>query len=137
MAMTGGCFCGAVRYEVEGPVRMRGLCLCPTCQKISGGAGNLFLGLEAASFRYTQGEPQRFKHPDHPDGPTREFCGVCGVHLAGRSPRAPDGLIVKVGTLDEPAAFEGPQFVVWAEARCGFHQLPDGVPAFARFPAGG
>jgi hypothetical protein len=134
MAITGGCFCGALRFEADGPIRMRGLCFCATCQKISGGAGNLFIGLDADGFRYTQGEPQRFRHPDSPDGPTREFCGACGVHLAGRSPRAAGGVIVKVGALDDPAVFEGPAVVVWTEEKQAFHQLPQGVPAFPRFP---
>jgi hypothetical protein len=134
MAMTGGCFCGALRFEADGPIRMRGLCLCASCQKISGGAGNFFIGLDASGFRYTQGDPQRFQHPDRPEAPTREFCRTCGVHIAGRSPRAPDGMILKVGALDDPTIFDGPQFVIWTEDSHPFHTRPDGVPAFARFP---
>ena len=134
MVLSGGCYCGAVRFEADGPIRMRGLCLCRTCQRISGGAGNLFIGLEADGFRYTKGAPARFTRPDAADAPTREFCADCGTHLAARSPRAPGGLIVKVGALDEPGAFEGPDFVTWTEDAQPFHTLPRGVPAFARFP---
>ena len=134
MALTGGCVCGAVRFEAAGEIRMRGLCLCRTCQKISGGAGNLFIGLEADGFRYTHGEPAHFARPEVADAPTREFCATCGVHLAARSPRAAGGVIVKVGALDDPSAFEGPGFVVWTEEKQAFHQLPEGVPAFPRFP---
>ena len=136
-ALTGGCYCGAVRFEVAGPIRMRGLCLCRTCQRISGGAGNLFVGLEADAFRYTKGEPRRFARPDASEAPTREFCGACGVHLAARSPRAPGGVIVKVGALDDPALFEGPQVVVWTEEKQAFHLLPQDVPAFPRTPERG
>jgi hypothetical protein len=134
MALTGGCYCGAVRYEADGPIRLRGLCLCRTCQRLSGGAGNLFIGLEADGFRYTQGKPRRFTRPGDDGAPTREFCGECGTQLAGRSPRAPGGVIVKVGTLDDPSAFEGPGVVVWTEDKQAFHALPEGVPAFARLP---
>ena len=132
MALGGGCYCGAVRFEITGEVRMRGLCLCRTCQKISGGAGNLFIGLEADGFRYTRGEPRRFALTA--DAPAREFCADCGVHLAARSPRGPGGVIVKVGALDDPAAFEGPGFVTWTEEKQAFHLLPEGVPTYARFP---
>lgn len=134
MTMTGGCFCGALRFEAEGPIRMRGLCLCASCQRISGGAGNLFIGIMADDFRYTEGEPSRFQRTD--DAPTREFCGACGTHLAARSPRAPTGLIVKVGALDDPGVFEGPDMVVWTEAKHPFHLIPDGVRAFERLPGG-
>ncbi|MDB5451425.1 MAG: hypothetical protein JWO33_3 [Caulobacteraceae bacterium] len=134
MVLTGGCFCGALRFEAQGPIHMRGLCLCRSCQKISGGAGNLFVGLDAEGFRYTQGEPRRFTRED--GAPTREFCGECGVHIAARSPRAPTGIIVKVGALDDPAVFEGPALVVWTEDRQAFHALPEGVRAFERVPGG-
>jgi hypothetical protein len=57
----------------------------PDLPAISGGAGNLFIGLEADGFRYVRAKPRRFA-PDA-DAPSREFCGVCGTHLAARSPR--------------------------------------------------
>ena len=40
----------ALRFEISGEIPMRALCLCQTCQKISGGAGNLFMGIEAGAF---------------------------------------------------------------------------------------
>lgn len=130
--LTGGCLCGALRFEAEGDIRMRGLCFCRTCQKVSGGAGNMFIGLMADGFRYTQGEPGRFARSE--DAPTREFCKVCGVQIAARSPRAPDGVIVKVGALDDPGLFGGPSMVVWTEDKEPFHLVPDGVASFPRLP---
>jgi hypothetical protein len=64
MALSGGCYCGSVRYEISGDIPMRALCLCSTCQRISGGAGNLFVGLEAAAFVYTKGSPRSFTLAD-------------------------------------------------------------------------
>lgn len=130
--LTGGCLCGSLRFEAVGDVRMRGLCLCKTCQKVSGGAGNMFVGLMAADFRYTEGQPARFAKSA--DAPAREFCNLCGVQIAARSPRAPDGVIIKVGALDDPSVFGGPSMVVWTEEREAFHLIPDGVAAFPRLP---
>lgn len=134
MTTTGGCYCGAVRYAFEGPMRMRGLCLCHTCQMLSGGAGNLFFGLEAQQFHFTQGDAAQFTHPDKAGSPTRTFCGTCGTQLTGRSPRAPAGIIVRAGTLDDPAAFTGPQLVVWTSEAQPYHQLPHGIPSYPQFP---
>jgi len=134
MAITGGCYCGALRFEIAGDLPMRGLCLCQTCQKISGGAGNLFVGVEASAFRYTQGEPRRFTREDSGDTPTREFCDKCGVHIAARSPKAPGGLIVKVGALDDPSIFGGPRMVFWTQEKQAFHALPVGAAAFTTIP---
>jgi hypothetical protein len=134
MALTGGCYCGALRFEISGEIPMRALCLCETCQKISGGAGNLFIGIEAGNFRYTQGEPRRFKREGAEDAPTREFCGECGVHIAARSPKALGGVVVKVGTLDDPSIFEGPKMVFWTQEKKPFHVIPDGVAAYSTLP---
>ena len=132
MTLNGGCYCGALRYEIDGDIPMRGLCLCKTCQKISGGAGNLFIGLMASAFRYMHGEPAVFSLTDK--SPAREFCQTCGVQIASRSPKAPGGVIVRVGTLDDPSLVEGPQMVCWASEKQGYHVLPTGVPAFDTFP---
>ena len=133
MTLTGGCFCGGLRFEITGEIRMRALCLCRTCQKISGGGGNYFVGLEEEGFRYTAGQPQRFSR-DSRSAPTREFCAQCGVHVAARSPKAPGGVVVKVGTLDEPAAFVGPEMVFWTEEKQDFHAWPAGSRAFRSLP---
>ena len=134
MSLTGGCYCGALRYEFSGEIPMRALCLCETCQKISGGAGNLFIGIEAGNFRYTKGEPRRFKHAGADDAPTREFCGECGVHIAARSPKAPGGLVIKAGTLDDHAIFGGPKMVFWTKEKQPFHAIPEGAAVFATLP---
>lgn len=134
MTLTGGCYCGALRFEIDGEMKMKALCLCRTCQRISGGAGNLFIGIEANAFRYTKGEPRRFAKPGADLPPTREFCGECGVHIAARSPKAPGGLIVKVGALDDPSVFEGAKMAFWTSEKQAFHLIPTDTRAFASLP---
>jgi hypothetical protein len=62
-----------LRYEIIGDIPMQALCLCRTCQRISGGAGNLFIGIKANAFRYTQGAPRRFTREGADKPPTHEF----------------------------------------------------------------
>jgi hypothetical protein len=132
MALSGGCYCGALRYEISGDIPMRALCLCQTCQKISGGGGKFFIGVESSTFRYTQGTPRTFTLTA--GAPTREFCGDCGVHIAARSPKAIGGIVVKVGTLDEPAIFTGPDIVFWVSEKQSYHVVPNDVPAYPTIP---
>jgi hypothetical protein len=54
--------------------------------------------------------------------------------LTGRSPRLPEGMVVKVGTLDDPAQFQGPTMVCWTSDKHDFHVLPEGATAFATLP---
>ena len=132
MTLTGGCLCGALRYEISGEIPMRFYCLCRTCQKVSGGAGNFSIGIEGKYFRYTKGTPRKYAHAD--GAPCREFCGDCGVHIAARSPKLPDGLVVKVGSLDDPSVFGGPGMAVWASEKYKFHVIQEGVPTFDTIP---
>ena len=132
--LTGGCYCGEVRYQCEGPPLMRGLCYCRACQAISGGAGNLFMAVDAKGFQFTKGTPRFFNKNDRPGSPTRHFCEACGVHLTARSERAPAAVLIKVGTLDDPSVFEGPQLVTWTSEMQKFHLLPADVPAHPELP---
>jgi hypothetical protein len=132
MAITGGCYCGAVRYQAEGPMTFKGQCLCRTCQKLSGGAGNLFFVVGADGFRYTSGAPHTFQRLA--DTPQRDFCADCGTHLTARSHRAPDVVLIKVGSLDEPSLFGGPGAIFWTSEKQAFHHLAPDVPAHASLP---
>ncbi len=71
---------------------------------------------------------------DHPWSPTRHFCEKCGVHLTARSERAPSAVLIKVGTLDDPSVFEGPQVVTWTSEMQKFHLLPLGAPSYPTIP---
>jgi hypothetical protein len=134
ITFTGGCYCGDVRYQCESPALMKGLCYCRTCQAISGGGGNYFMAVNAQGFQFTKGTPRSFNKQDRPGSPTRHFCGNCAVHLTARSELAPTAVLIKVGTLDDPGLFEGPQLVTWTSEMQKFHILPAGVPAYPEFP---
>ena len=134
MKIDGGCYCGAVRYSVEGNPMFKGQCHCRECQYISGGNPNLVIGMPEPGFTYTKGKAKEFRRADLSDPVTREFCAECGTHLLTRTPRVPGAVLLKVGTLDDPAVFGGPQMVIFTVDKQPFHHVPDGVPTFERVP---
>ena len=134
MTLTGGCYCKALRYEADGAPMFKGQCTCRECQYISGGAENLFMAMPTAGFRYVEGTPATFARSDLESPATREFCGVCGTHILTRTPRNPSMVILKVGTLDDPAAYGGPQAAIWITDKQDFHRIPEGVATFDGFP---
>jgi hypothetical protein len=134
MSFTGRCYCGAVRYEADGPPAFKGQCHCRECQYISGGAENVFMIVPAGGFRYVEGAPKQFARADLDKPATREFCAECGTHLTTRIPRDPSIVILKVGTLDDPAAYGAPQAAIWIADAQPFHVIPEGVATFPGFP---
>lgn len=135
MAMTGGCYCGAVRYAAEGAPMLKAQCHCRACQHITGGAPNYFMLMPGQGFKWTQGEPKSFTKPDKENAVTRYFCPTCGTHMTTQRPGL-DAVILKVGTLDEPAQFGAPMIAIFTEEEQAFHLVPQGVPKFDKLPPG-
>ena len=133
MKLEGGCYCGKVRYVAEGEPMRKGQCHCRECQFITGGAPNMFVVMPSAGFAYTKGAPKQFTRGDLENPVTREFCPDCGTHLATRPPGRPV-IVVKVGTLDDPKLYGGPQMAIFTIDKQPFHQVPDGLPSFERMP---
>ena len=100
MPVTGGCLCGAVRYEASQPPQRAEYCHCRMCQKHTGSAFGVYAAIRAESFRITLGEPKFYKSSDIAE---RGFCADCGSSLMNRyfDPDNSD-VWVGVGTLDHP-----------------------------------
>jgi hypothetical protein len=134
MKLEGRCYCGALRYRSEGEMMFSGQCHCRECQYISGGHPNVVMGMPESGFAYTKGTPKKFRRSDLDKAVTREFCGECGTHILTRTPGLPGAVLIKVGTLDDPSAFTGPQMVIFTIDKQSFHHIPEGVPTFERVP---
>jgi len=133
MTFEGGCYCGRVRYVAEGKPRLKAQCHCRECQYISGGAPNLFMLTPEAEFRNVKGAPKIFARSDLDRPVTREFCENCGSHLTTRRTDLPF-VILKIGTLDDPGLYAGPQMAIYACDKQPFHIIPEGMPTFERMP---
>ncbi|WP_339772269.1 GFA family protein [uncultured Pseudosulfitobacter sp.] len=132
---TGGCYCGAVRYETSGDAMFKAQCHCRECQYLTGGGPNFFMLMTGEGFSYTQGAPKQFKRADLDDPVTREFCADCGTHLVTLNPRRGGHVIVKVGTLDDPSgAYGGPAAAIYTCDQQPFHTVAEGLPCFEKLP---
>jgi hypothetical protein len=90
--------------------------------------------MPATGFSYTKGSAKGFTRKDLAKAVTREFCAECGTHILTRSPGLPGGVILKVGTFDDPKLFEGPQMAIYTIDKQPFHHIPSGLPTFERMP---
>jgi hypothetical protein len=127
LPLTGGCLCGAVRYEVHEPLVSASYCHCTRCQRRTGTAASAQARVVPGSLRIVSGEQQVAEWAPE-DGWPKCFCARCGGALWSRSPTEPDLLSVRLGTFDEDPGIrpEYRQFVAYAAA---WEPIPeDGLP---------
>jgi hypothetical protein len=113
---TGGCLCGAVRYESSGQPIAQLVCHCRDCQRASGTAGVPIMVVPKTGFRVT-GETKQFA-VDGSSGRAaiRNFCARCGSLLFGTPEVAPQIVTIYVGTLDDSSMF-APRFAQFARTK--------------------
>jgi hypothetical protein len=81
---TGGCACGAIRYEVTAKPMMMFNCHCRDCQRTTGSAFTPVVYVPAKAFKITQGSPRFYSTPSEMVGHNkRGFCPECGSRLFG------------------------------------------------------
>ena len=125
--LTGRCFCGEIQYEADDEILFRAQCYCRDCQYMSGGHPNFCVCIKEINFKYTQGDPAKFKNPNTPGKVTREFCGKCGTHLTTVNEAAEGMITIKVGTLDDPTLAGTPDLLIFTEDKQIFHHIPENV----------
>ena len=132
---TGGCQCGAIRYEVMGAARQIYACHCTDCQRQSGGAFGMAMVVAEADFRLTQGEVNTFTLKSEA-GRTKlgGFCPQCGTRIYNKTDWRPGMISVKPGTLDDTGSLQ-PQNHLWTSSKQGWFAIPAGVEAYETQPS--
>jgi hypothetical protein len=125
--LTGGCACGAVRFEVTAPFATAGYCHCKRCQRRSGALWSMNAAVPARGFAVTAGE-EHIRTWAPPDGLPKAFCELCGGHLyaVGDDMRG-----VRLGAVDGDPEIR-PQWRQWLESAPDWERIPD--DGLQRFP---
>ena len=128
MGRSGGCLCGAIRYEIPETSLMEAICHCKNCQKQAGSAFSTLAGIKKSDFKLT-GEPKVYVDTDTDSGASVErfFCGACGSPIYSALPSQPNAIYLKTGTLDDTSEFK-PSIHVWASTRQNWVEIDPNVP---------
>jgi hypothetical protein len=122
---TGGCLCGAVRYEVRGELRPGIACHCTQCRKQTGH----FLVSSACGredLHLTNDEGLRWY--DSSASARRGFCGRCGSVLFWEG-KGKDSISMSAGSLDSPTGIAIDRHIFVAD-KGDYYEIEDGLPQF-------
>jgi hypothetical protein len=112
LPMTGGCLCGAVRYEISAKPIASINCHCRTCQKATGAAYLALMFVPATALKISGNYKEYATLAASANTVYRAFCPECGTSLFGRNNTFTEIRPVAAATLDDPSVFK-PEKDMW------------------------
>lgn len=133
LPQTGGCQCGALRYEITQAPHLIYTCHCTDCQRLTSSAFSMAVVVPDGAFRLTKGEPRLFqKAADSGRIATLWICTECGSWVSG-APRPGSTTRVRAGTLDDTSWLR-PTVHFWTRSAQPWIALPEGDLRFETQP---
>jgi len=131
---TGGCLCGALRYEADGEPLFTGHCYCDDCRKASGSGFVPFMGFPSSAVRFS-GQTRKFvsKAARGRDA-VRNSCPVCGSLVFGGEIGKHDSFTIYAGSLDDPSFFS-PKIAIFARNRPPWAVIPPNLTVYDAMPS--
>lgn len=135
--LSGGCACGAVRYEsTAAPVFVLN-CHCRDCQRSSGGPFSSFVIVPQATFDMKEDTLRFHASPSEMGGQThRGFCPQCGSPVLLKTDAVPQIIAIRTASLDDPSGFS-PQVDVWTSDAHAWDVMNPALPKFEKYPPPG
>lgn len=131
LPITGGCVCGAIRYESTAEPMLMVKCHCRDCQRVTGGPYVPAVIFPLRAFRVTQGEVQHFATDSAGGGHNlRGFCPKCGSRLTGAEDERRGIIGVVASSLDDPSIFV-PAFEMFVADAQSWDLMDAGTKKFA------
>lgn len=130
---SGGCLCGALRYEAQGEPTTTGHCYCADCRKASGSGFIPFLGFPSSALRFAgQARQYACKSARGVDA-IRNFCPTCGGLVFGGVIGESSSFTIYAGSLDDPSLFK-PRIAIFTRGRPPWAMLPPELTVFEGLP---
>lgn len=131
--ITGGCLCGAVRYEIDETPKMQIACHCDSCRKSSGAAFVTAAVAPRGVTRITGALRVYAETADSGRPIKRYFCPTCGSKVYSEIATVPDAYAIQAGTLDDPSWFR-PKMNFYASKALDWAPLDPDCRNFDAYP---
>jgi len=129
--LSGGCQCGAVRFEVEGELHFACVCHCPSCRKAAGAPIVGWAMFEQSALSCDRQSVQVYQSSK---GVERSFCSTCGTTLFFEAEFIPGLIDITTESFDDPDTVK-PTAHIWTihETECarslaGLHRFEELPP---------
>jgi hypothetical protein len=131
--IAGGCLCGKVRYSASGDPAFVGVCHCRDCQKFTGSAFAVVVGVPKPAFSLQGMVSTYSKTGDTGKSIQRQFCPECGSSIADEADALLGVVMISSGTLDDPGWVK-PATQIYCDSAQPWVQLVGEMKAFPKMP---
>ncbi|MBR0798178.1 GFA family protein [Bradyrhizobium jicamae] len=133
---SGGCACGAIRYETSSAPVFENHCQCRDCQKRSGtGHGSYLTFAQRADVRVTGTASEWRVAGDSGNEKIHAFCPTCGTPVYLTFAAMPDLFSIPATSLDDPSQFN-PQVLTYSIRGLAWDEVDPSLQKFERMPPG-
>lgn len=120
--LSGGCSCGAVKYQVTGDPKSIINCHCNMCRKMNGAAFSTYVAVADEQFEVLNGELKKHRVSENAE---KHFCSACGTPIYNSSLKYAGLTILHLGSLDTELKSQ-PQANIYCESRLDWlDAMPD------------
>lgn len=135
LPLTGGCFCGAIRYEITAFPLLVYACHCTQCQRQTGSAFGISMPVATGSLHIVKGTLKPWKRATATGNAvvTSWFCSGCGGRIYGERDTRPESINVRAGTLDDTSWLSPVAHFFMANAQ-PWEQISDPSICYDTFP---
>ncbi len=131
--IAGGCLCGKVRYSASGDPAFVGVCHCTDCQKFTGSAFAIVVGVPKPALT-VEGTLSTFrKTGDTGKWTERKFCPACGSSVTDEAEALEGVVMLEAGTLDDPSWVK-PGMQIFCDSAQPWVQLGGEMQSFPKMP---
>jgi len=134
MKYTGGCACGAVRYEAIGEPVVESHCQCKHCQMRSGTGHGSYLVFTGPNAVVSEGDVATWRVAgDSGNEKIHAFCPTCGTPVYLTFVAMPGVTAIHAGSLDDPDRFR-PTLVTYGSSGEVWDRHDPSLTVFDKMP---
>jgi len=131
---AGSCLCGAIQFEIKGPISNIVHCHCSQCRKAQGSAFATNGIVTSGDFKLLSGENKLTAYESTP-GQIKYFCRICGSPIISKTESKPDQVRIRLGTITSDV-IERPMAHIFTTSKANWEDISGDLPQYESYEPG-
>lgn len=131
---SGGCLCGAVQFQIKGPISHIVYCHCSQCRQVQGSAFATNGIVKIKDFKILSGEEKLTAYESSP-GQKKYFCQICGSPIISKTDSKLEEVRIRLGTVSTDIS-ERPMAHIFTSSKANWEEITGDLPQYESYEPG-